>query len=109
MYEDHEARRAKFRRFLRGNVVWMAPAALIVGSALFFAFGKLVQWLWLVTLVDIFAIKPITFWQAWGILLLSQLLFKANLRPMTRTGRWRRRSHPGGDMPGMGADPPAAL
>ncbi len=91
MNDDYEARRATLRRFLRGNVVWLAPVALVVGSALFYGFGKLVQWLWLVTLVDIFAIKPISFWQAWGLLLLSQFLFKANMQPMTRTGRWRRR------------------
>ena len=44
-----------------------------------------------VTVVDIFAFKPISFWQAWGLILLSQILFKANIRPTTRTGRWRRR------------------
>jgi hypothetical protein len=91
MYQDHEARRAAFRKFMRGNFLWIVPVVLIVGPALFYGFGKFVQWLWLVTLVDIFGIKAITFWQAWGLMLLAQFLFKANVQPTMRTGsRWRR-------------------
>ena len=90
MYEDFEARRMARRRFLRRNLGWIAPLALMAVVGFFFAIGNLVQWLWRVTLVDIFAIKPISFWQAWGLVLLSQILFKANMQPTTRTGRrWR--------------------
>lgn len=90
------------RRFLR-NLPWLVPLGLLVGVGLFFGVGTLVQWLWRVTLVDIFAIKPISFWQAWGLLLLAQFLFKANLRPSTRTGRWRR-GGPGMAPPEMGPE-----
>ena len=40
--------------------------------------------------------KPISFWQAWGLILLSQILFKANMHSTARTGRWRHRdpAHP---------------
>jgi len=79
---------------------YVAPAillALAVGVGLFFAVGNLVVWLWRVTLVDIFNIKAISFWQAWGLILLAQFLFKANMHPMTRTGRWRRRCDTTGD------------
>jgi hypothetical protein len=103
MYEDREARRAAFRKFMRGNVLWIVPAVLIIAPALFYGFGKLLQWLWLVTLVDIFSIKPISFWQAWGLLLLAQFLFKANMQPTLRTGRWRRRGAAGEDGAEMGA------
>jgi hypothetical protein len=88
------------------NLVWIVPAVLVVGSGLFFGIGKLVEWLWRVTLVDIFAFKPISFWQAWGLILLSQILFKANMRPTTRTGRWRRRGSAGGDCPGIEPEQP---
>jgi len=91
MYEDFEARRMARRRFFRNNLFWLAPLGVAAAFGFFFGIGKLVEWLWRVTVVDIFAFKPISFWQAWGLILLSQILFKANIRPTTRTGRWRRR------------------
>ena len=90
MHEDFEARRMKRRRFFKRNVIWIAPLGIAVAVGFFFGIGKLTEWLWRVTVVDIFASKPISFWQAWGIILLSQILFKANMQPTTRTGRWRR-------------------
>ena len=97
MYEDFEARRMARRRFVRRNLGWLAPLGVAAAVGLFFGLGTLVAWLWRVTLVDIFAIKPISFWQAWGLILLSQILFKANMQPTTRTGRWRRRRALAGD------------
>ena len=94
MNNDYEARREARRRFLRRNLPWIAPLGLAAAVGIFLGLGLLVAWLWRVTLVDIFAIKPISFWQAWGIILLSQILFKANMQPTTRTGRWRRRHGP---------------
>ncbi len=92
MHDDFEARRMERRRFLRRNLAWIAPLGLMAAVGFFFGLGNLVQWLWRVTVVDIFAFKPISFWQAWGLVLLSQILFKANMQPMTRTGQWSRRS-----------------
>ena len=89
MYEDFEARRMARRRFLRLNLGWIVPLALAAIAAVFYGIGHLVMWLWRVTLVDIFAIKPISFWQAWGLILLSQFLFKGSVQPAMRTGRWR--------------------
>jgi hypothetical protein len=103
MHEDFEARREAHRRFLRRNVIWIAPLGALAAVGLFFGVGNLVEWLWRVTLVDIFAIKPISFWQAWGLVLLSQILFKANVQPTTRTGRWRRRGPACGEAPTTGA------
>jgi len=92
MYVDYDAdREERRRRFLR-SLPWIIPALLIVAPLFFFGIGTLVEWLWRVTLVDIFGIKRISFWQAWGLILLSQFLFKANMQPTTRTGRWRRRA-----------------
>jgi hypothetical protein len=90
MHDDFEARRTARRRFMRRNVIWLAPLGLAAAVGFFFGIGYLVEWLWRVTLVDLFAIRPISFWQAWGIILLSQILFKANVRRSVRTGRWRR-------------------
>ena len=84
-------RRQERRQFVRRNVFWIAPLALLAITGLFFGLGNLVAWLWRVTLVDIFAIKPISFWQSWGLVLLSQILFKGNVQPAMRTGRGRWR------------------
>ena len=88
-----ESRREARRRFFRQNFYWMVPIGLLVAVGLFIGMGTLVQWLWRVTLVDIFGIKVISFWQAWGLMLLSQFLFKANMQPTARTGRWRSNRH----------------
>ena len=101
MHDDFEARRMKRRRFLRRHVAWIVPLGVVVAVGFFFGIGKLVEWLWRVTVSDIFAIKPISFWQAWGLILLSQILFKANMQPTTRTGRWRRREAECEDSPAV--------
>jgi hypothetical protein len=100
MMNEVFAARRKTRSMLRRNLVWIAPLALLAGFGLFVGIGTLVQWLWRVTLVEIFAIKPISFWQAWGLILLSQILFKANMQPTTRTRRRWHRARAGGDSPG---------
>ena len=98
---DYAAEREERRRRFLRNLPWLIPAVLVVGTALFYGLGNLVVWLWRETLVDIFAIKPISFWQAWGLILLSQILFKANMQPTTRTGTWQRRVPARGDSPRM--------
>lgn len=90
---DHEERRRRFRR----NLPWLVPVGLLAAAGLFYGVGQLMVWLWRVTVVDLFAFKPISFWQAWGLIVLSQILFKANVRPTARTGgsrHWRRGAPP---------------
>ena len=99
----YEERREKRRRFLRRNLPWLAPLGAIAGTGMFIGLGFLVAWLWRVTLGDIFGVKPISFWQAWGLILLSQILFKANMRPTMRTGSRGSRASAGGGS----ADDPA--
>ena len=101
----YEERRENRRRFMRRNLVWLVPLGAAAGVGLFIGFGFLVAWLWRVTLGDIFGLKPISFWQAWGLILLSQILFKAHMQPRLRTGRrWR---HSGwGEAPDPEAQPP---
>ena len=95
----YEERREQRRRFFRRNFFWLAPLGAVAGVGLFIGLGFLVAWLWRVTLGDIFGLKAISFWQAWGLILLSQILFKANVRPTARTGRWQRRVPACGDSP----------
>jgi len=90
----YEEKRERRRRFVRKNLLWLIPIGAVVGTGMFIGLGFLVSWLWRVTLGDIFGFKAISFWQAWGLMLLSQILFKATVRPTMRTGpmhhrRWR--------------------
>ena len=88
----YEERREKRRRFFRRNFFWIVPLGVLAGAGMFVAVGFLVPWLWRVTVGDIFGFKPISFWQAWGLILLSQILFKANMQrsmPMYRRGYGR--------------------
>jgi hypothetical protein len=90
----YEERREERRRFIRRNWPWMAPLAAVAGAGMFVGVGFLVSWLWRVTLGDIFGLKAISFWQAWGLILLSQILFKANVQPSMRTGPRRVADRP---------------
>ena len=98
---DHESRREDRRRFVRRNWYWFVPLGLVAGTGMFIGVGFLVAWLWRVTLGDIFGVKPISFWQAWGLILLSQILFKANMHRNVPAGRWHRRVPMDGASPGM--------
>ena len=100
----YEEKRERQRRFFRRNLIWIAPLALLAGTGMFIGVGFLVPWLWRVTVGDIFGFKPISFWQAWGLILLSQILFKANMQrsmpvgPMYRRGYERAAERAGGSM-----------
>jgi hypothetical protein len=47
----------------------------ILGIGLLFLFGYIVMLLWNWLMPEIFGLKTLTYWQAWGILALSCILF----------------------------------
>jgi hypothetical protein len=49
----------------------------ILGIGLLFLFGWVVMLLWNWLMPDIFGLKRLTYWQAWGLLILSHILFKS--------------------------------
>ena len=48
---------------------------IILGAGLFFLFGWVVMLLWNWLMPEIFGLKTLTYWQAWGVLALSCILF----------------------------------
>lgn len=50
-------------------------AGIIFAVAICFVFGLVVQWLWNWLMPDLFSLRQITYWQAFGIVLLSRLIF----------------------------------
>ena len=49
---------------------------VILGIGLAFLFGLAVMLLWNWLMPEIFGLKRITYWQAWGLFILSMILFK---------------------------------
>jgi len=64
----------KGHNFSVGKIVGWSIVGVIVAIVFAFLFGWLVKYLWNNTLVSIFSIKTITYWQAVGLLILARLL-----------------------------------
>jgi hypothetical protein len=65
----------------------------IVGIGFVFLCGWIVMLLWNWLMPDIFGLKRLTYWQAWGLLILCHILFKGRSSGMSgrRSDRKRRR------------------
>jgi len=50
----------------------LVPAIILIVTAVF-------QWLWCITIPEVFGLRPITFWQAFRLLLIAGMLFSGNL------------------------------
>jgi hypothetical protein len=55
--------------------VLMVIGFIILGVCLLFLFGWVVMLLWNWLMPEIFGLKTLTYWQAWGVLALSCILF----------------------------------
>lgn len=64
-----------FRKVLK--IILMIIGGIFFGVILAFVFGWLVMLLWNWLMPTIFSLPQITFWQAWGLVILTHLLFKA--------------------------------
>jgi hypothetical protein len=49
---------------------------VVLGMGLLFLFGYVVMLLWNWLMPEIFGLKSVSYWQAWGLLALSTILFK---------------------------------
>ena len=73
----HQRHHEGKRPFNKLHLIWIIPAVSVAATLLFDGLGHLIVWLWGFTISDLFGVKPITFWQAWALLLLCHILFKA--------------------------------
>jgi hypothetical protein len=68
--EDAEMRsRSRTRRIVR--VLMFLPLVLVFAAL----FGWVVMWLWNWLMPALFSLKTITYWQAWGLVVLGRILF----------------------------------
>jgi len=59
------------------RIIGMVLVGLIFVVLFALAFGFLVKWIWNVLMPDLFGLKEITYWQAFGMVILAKLLFGA--------------------------------
>lgn len=64
----------KFNPFIRIPLIVTGGLALM--AALAFLFGLIVMVLWNWIMPEIFGLSTLTYWQAWGLVILCQILFK---------------------------------
>ena len=53
--------------------MWLLFVVLAVIAS--FVFVGFFQWLWNITMPDIFACKPVSYWQRFRLLIIAQILF----------------------------------
>ena len=53
----------------------MVLLGILVVVSLFFIVVALLQWLWNITMPDVFKLPTISFWQAFRLLLITSILF----------------------------------
>ncbi|MTI86194.1 MAG: hypothetical protein FH756_20450 [Firmicutes bacterium] len=58
-----------------GVAAGIIPLMILLFVGLIFLFTWLLQWLWNITMPDVFGLKVITFWQAFRLLIIAGLLF----------------------------------
>ena len=58
-------------------IIGMAIGGVILAMLMALLFAVIVMWLWNWLMPAIFGLTTITFWQAWGLLVLSHILFKS--------------------------------
>jgi hypothetical protein len=59
-----------------GEKVLIIIGFVVLGAGLLFLLGLVVKGLWNWLMPEIFGLKQITYWQAWGLMVLSAILFK---------------------------------
>jgi len=66
---------SKATKILR--IIGMVLIGLVFVVLFALAFGFLIKWIWNLLMPDLFGLKEITYWQAFGMVILAKLLFGA--------------------------------
>lgn len=57
-----------------GNIVAL-PAMLLFAATILFLVTALLQWLWNMTMPQVFNLKEVSFWEAFRLILIAGILF----------------------------------
>jgi high-affinity Fe2+/Pb2+ permease len=66
-----------FARFRPAVHIPLILGGIVLAAALAFVFGLFVMLLWNWLMPGIFGLAQISYWQAWGLVILSHILFKS--------------------------------
>lgn len=58
-------------------IIGMVLAGILIAAALGLLLGFVVMWLWNWLMPTIFGLPVISFWQAWGLVVLTHIFFKS--------------------------------
>jgi hypothetical protein len=74
-------------------IIGMALGGVIIAAGMALILGFVVMWLWNWLMPDIFGLTKITFWQAWGLVVLAHILFKSfpHRDNHDHDDRWKKR------------------
>lgn len=63
----------------RNPLIWIAwgVGGVIIAALMALIFGLVVMWLWNWLMPTIFNLPELTYWQAWGLVILFHILFKS--------------------------------
>ena len=76
-------------------IIGMTIGGFIIAAFMALLFGFVVMWLWNWLMPVIFGLPTITFWQAWGLVVLSHILFKSfpNNKSRHHDEHWKKKFH----------------
>jgi hypothetical protein len=76
-------------------IIGMTIGGVIIAAVMALLLGFVVMWLWNWLMPDIFGLTKITFWQAWGLVVLSHILFKSfpHKNHHSHDDRWKSKFH----------------
>ncbi len=60
------------------HIIGMVLVGIAIAAVMGLLLGVVVMWLWNWLMPAIFGLGAITFWQAWGLVVLSHILFKSH-------------------------------
>jgi hypothetical protein len=69
------------------RIVGMVIGGVLLGVLFAFLFGWVLMLLWNWLMPSIFGLPAITFWKAWGLIILAHILFKSGHHGMGHHGR----------------------
>jgi hypothetical protein len=74
-------------------IIGMTLGGVIIAAGMALILGFVVMWLWNWLMPAILGLTKITFWQAWGLVVLSHILFKSfpHSKNHNYDDRWKRR------------------
>jgi len=88
--DKHEHLRKTRRIFA---IIGMALGGVIIAAVMALILGFVVMWLWNWLMPDIFGLPQVTFWKAWGLVVLAHILFKSfpHKNHHDHDDRWKKR------------------